>query len=254
MSSSVSRNDSSSSSPDVSSDFKDGGLDFDGFVQKLMDSSSETSQAVQGIDYRNPILKGIDSADGFDATEANTIATRMEDEQSLDNNPLKLSQAEFLKAFGMGCEDCTGEAGQAPKNDNKAEEPGALEEAGTPPAGGAEAGGGKEAGGQASKDWNGDGKIDAADKEIEDKLQEVADKTGKSIEEVAQEIGGENGKIDEQGEIDKLDKMAKSAEADGSGESDDGSQAGSNGLNDLIQGFGGSNGADGANSLFSQAA
>lgn len=255
MASNVSRKDSSSSSSDVSSEFENGGIEFNSLTKRLQDPSSSITKAVQGIASNNPLFKGIDVTDGINNTEAKTLSGRVQEAQvqgrgNLDNDPLKLSQDEFLKAFGLNGQQRPEEVGEAAKNDNMPGEAPAGEAAGAAPAASAPAGG-QEAGGKASKDWNGDGKIDQADMEIEEKLKKIAEKSGKSIDEVAQEIGGENGKIDEPGELDKLDKMAKSAESGGPGDS---ANSESNGLNDLIQSFGGNDGADGANSLFSEAA
>jgi hypothetical protein len=261
MSSNVSRSNGSSGSngsSDVSGDFKNGSLDFQTLTNKLQDPNSSIGKAVQGLDSNNPLLKGIDVTDGINNTEAKTLSGRIQEAQAkgegnLDNDPLKLSQDEFLKAFGLNGQQRPEETGEAAGNDNGDKKAGGAE--GDKKAGGAE--GGKEAGGaeegkgKATKDWNGDGKIDDADKQIEEKLQKIADKSGKSIDEVAEEIGGENGKIDEKSEIDKLDKMAKGAEAGSSGDSQG---SNSNGLDNIIQGFSNNDSNNGANSLFSNAA
>lgn len=232
---------STSGSSSFRSDFGGGSADFESVAQKLQDPSSGISQAVKGLDPNNSLVKGLNVQDGIDSSEAGTITERLREQQAsgpgnLDGKTNQLSLDEFLKAFGLDGQDRPTEAGETqPEGEGGAGKPGESGKSG------GESG---SSSGKASQDWNGDGKIDETDAQIEEMLKKVAESSGKSIEEVAQEFGGEDGKINESGEMQKLEEAAGGQGSQG----DQTGQSSGNGLDDLIGSFGNSD------NMFSQAA
>lgn len=235
---------------DFASEFGNQGLDFNAFTQSLSQPDSGISRTVQSLDPSSPLLRGVNARDGIDSREAqqiagNVFATQASGIGNIDNDPLKLTSQEFLIALGLDSLNSTPDVG-AP---TEPEEGGSVGESQQPEAAGSAGAAGAEGAKQATKDWNGDGRIDMADyvfeqqlkaaaesagvpfEELVQALESLAEQTGKSVMEVAKDFGGENGIIDSMEEVKSL------MQAGGQ----DGSQGAnaSNGLDQLISGFGG---------------
>lgn len=235
---------------DFASEFGNQGLDFNAFANSLTQADSGISKAIQNLDPSSQLLRGTNAKDGIDAREAQQIAGNIFATQSsgignIDGDPLKLSSQEFLAALGLDSLNATPDVG-AP---TAPQEGGAVGQSAQPEAPGSIGAPGAEQPKQASKDWNGDGRIDMADYVFEQQLKAAADaagvpfedmvkaletiaqQTGKSVMEVAKEFGGENGIIDSKDEIQSLMLAGSQNGQQGAN--------GSNGLNDLIASFGG---------------
>lgn len=236
---------------DFASEFGSQGLDFNAFTQSLSQPDSGIAKTIQGLDPSSPLLRGINSRDGIDAREAqqiagNIFATQASGIGNLDNDPLKLSSQEFLLALGLDSLNATPDVG-AP---TAPEEGGSIGQSKQPDAAGSIGAPGAEQK-QASKDWNGDGRIDMADyvfeqqlkaaaeaagvpfEEMVQALETLAQQSGKSVMEVAKEFGGENGTIDSMEEVQSLMQAAGQNTAQGG--------SAGNGLDALISSFGGGN-------------
>ncbi len=244
------RNNSAESRFDFASEFGNQGLDFNAFTQSLGQADSGIARTIQSLDPTSPLLRGINAKDGIDAREAqqiagNVFATQASGIGNLDNDPLRLTSQEFLTALGLDSLGAKPEVG-APTGP---EEGGKAGESKQPDAAGSVGSAGAEKTKQATKDWNGDGRIDMADyvfeqqlkaaaesagipfEQLVEALETLAQQQGKSVMDVAREFGGENGIIDSMEEVEGLMSAA------GKGGDDQAAAAG-NGLDQLISSFG----------------
>lgn len=243
------RSNSAENRFDFASEFGNQGLTQQDFVAALSDSNSDINKTLLSLDPSSRILGGATRDGVIDAREAqqiagNIFATQTSGIGNLDNDPLKLSSQEFLLALGLDSLNSTPDVGA----DTAPEEGGSVGESKQPDAAGSAGAAGAEQK-QATKDWNGDGRIDMADyvfeqqlkaaaeaagvpfEEMVQALEALAQEQGKSVMEIAKQFGGENGTIDSMEEVQNLMQAA--------GRNDSQGDSASNGLDALISSFGG---------------